>query len=693
MSRISIWTCCLCFLGTFATSHAASAAANPDYIEGEVLVIFKGSVGQPSTASVLARHQLRLDKHFKWLSDRRGQQMGLVRAKNRNTAALLEELRKEPSIQTVEPNYLRHVFGQQQFNDPMFSQLWGLQNSGQSVKGVNGVQGADVRFSAAWALANTTTNPPVVAVIDTGVYYTHPDLASNMWVNPGERPANGVDDDGNGYVDDVNGYNFYAGNGNPSDSGEHGTHVSGTIAACANNGIGVVGVNWRAKIMALCCSGDGSNLSDSAVIEAVQYAAMMKSRGVNVVAINASYGGSSFSSVEQAAIQTAGDAGIVFCAAAGNDASDNDTTPTYPAGYRLPNMIVVGASDSTDSLASFSNYGAGTVDLCAPGVNILSTTPPGVTSRVEVASQVLAADQFDYAGTTSGLRATLYDCGFGFPSNFTSQVRGNIAVISRGAGLYFSEKVAHAMGAGAVGAIIYNNVAGSFSGTLQYPSNWIPAVSISQSDGLALVPTLPAPGTIFSAVDPLNVYAYLSGTSMATPHVSGAVAFAALNFPDDTVVQRIQRILRGVDSVPALAGKVSTGGRLNLLRIVDSDGNQLPDWWEMAAFGVPSGVDPAADPDGDGFTNLQEYQADTNPLDPASCLRLTSIHAENGQVRVQWSGGTQARQFVQRTTTPQLPGSWTDILTNNPPTPTTGLLLDPVPSGGTAYYRLRVESR
>ncbi len=693
MCRNLFWACFLCCCSALATSYATAPSAKPDYVEGEVIVIFNRSVDLGSTASILARHQLRLDKHFKWLSDKRGQQMGLVRDKNRTTAVLLEELRKEPSIKTVEPNFLRHVFGQLQFNDPMFGQLWGLQNTGQSVKGVSGVQAADVRFSAAWALANTTTNPPVVAVIDTGVFFTHPDLSSNMWVNPGERPGNGVDDDGNGYVDDVNGYNFYAGNGNPSDSGEHGTHVSGTIAACGNNGIGVVGVNWRAKIMALCCSGDGSNLSDSAVIEAVQYAAMMKSRGANVVAINASYGGSSFSSAEQAAIQTAGDAGIVFCAAAGNDSSDNDTTPTYPAGYRLPNMIVVGASDSTDSLASFSNYGTSTVDLCAPGVNILSTTPPGVTSRVQVGAQVLAADQFEYAGTTTGLTGTLFDCGFGFPSNFTSRVVGNIAVMSRGAGLYFSEKVANAMTAGAAGAIIYNNSLTPFSGTLQYPSNWIPAVSISQSDGLALVSTLPASGTIFSARDPANVYAYLSGTSMATPHVSGAVAFTAMNFPEDTVAQRIQRILAAVDPVPGLAGKVRTGGRLNLLRIVDADGNQLPDWWELAWFGVPNGVDPAADPDGDGFTNLQEYWADTNPLDPASCLRLTGVRPENGRIRVEWSGGTQARQFLQRTMTPQLPSSWTDILTNNPPTSTTGLLLDPVASGGAAYYRLRVESR
>ncbi len=692
MSRILVWVCVLVFVNRLV-GQAAAPPARSDYIEGEAIVIFKPAVDHPSTVSVLARHGLRLEKHFKWLSDKRGQHMGLVRAKNRSTAMLLEELRKEPSIQTVEPNYLRHAFGNFQFNDPLFSQLWGLQNTGQSVQGVNGFQGADVRFSAAWNLANTSTNPPVVAVIDTGVYYMHPDLASNMWVNPGEIAGNGVDDDGNGYIDDLNGYNFYAGNGDPSDSGEHGTHVSGTIAACGNNGIGVVGVNWRARIMALCCSGDGSTLSDAAIIEAVQYAAMMKSRGVNVVAINASYGGSSFSSAEQAAIQAAGDAGIVFCAAAGNDASDNDTTAVYPAGYCLANMIVVAASDLHDALAGFSNYGANTVDLCAPGVNILSTTPPGITSLVQVASQVFAADPFEFAGTTAGLTATLFDCGFGFPSNFTSQVSGNIAVISRGAGLYFSEKVANAMAAGAIGAIIYNNTATSFSGTLQYTSNWIPAVSISQADGLALLPSLPESGTIFSFRDPRNVYAYLSGTSMATPHVSGAVAFAAMNFPGDTVTQRIQRVLGGVDPIAGLTGKVRTGGRLNLLRTVDADGNQLPDWWEMAFFGVPSGVDPGAGPDGDGFTNLQEYWADTNPLDPASYLRLTSIHAENGQVRVQWSGETQARQFLQRTMTPQLPGSWTDILTNNPPTSTTGLLLDPVASSGAAYYRLRVESR
>ncbi len=693
MSRILLWIIVFCFFTRLANAQPPAPASTGDYVEGEVIVIFKSSVDLGSARRVLAGHALSLDKHFRWLSEKRGQHMGLVRGNGQTTAALLKQLRNEPSVETVEPNYLRRALGGQTVNDPLFPQMWGLQNTGQAVQGMTGIEGDDIRFSAAWGLARASTNPPVVAVVDSGVYYTHPDLASNLWVNPGEIAGNGVDDDGNGYVDDVHGYNFYANNGDPSDSGLHGTHVSGTVAACGNNGVGVVGVNWRARIMALCVSGDGSSFSDAAIVEAIQYAAMMKSRGVNVVAINASYGGSSASTAESAAIQSAGDVGIIFCAAAGNDTNNNDTTVFYPAGYRLSNMLVVAASDQNDALANFSNYGATTVDLAAPGVNIVSTTPPGISSQVEIGSQVYQADALTYAGTTPGLTAALYDCGLGFPSNFTSQVRGNIALISRGT-LYFSEKVANAMAAGAVGAIIYNNAAGLFSGTLQYASNWIPAVSISQADGRALLSSLPARATIFSARDPLNIYAYLSGTSMAAPHVAGAVAFAAMNFPDESVAQRRQRILAAVDPVPALSGKVRTGGRLNLLRVVDADGNGLPDWWEQANFGVLTGTDPTADPDGDGFNNLQEYWADTNPRDKSSCLRFTSIRPDNGRLRVEWSGGTQARQYLQRTATPEVPGSWTDILTNQPPTALSGFFVDPASAAnGASYYRLRVEGQ
>ncbi|MEI9866539.1 MAG: S8 family peptidase [Limisphaerales bacterium] len=275
-----------------------------------------------------------------------------------------------------------------------------MQNLGQQVNGFAGTASADIRFVPAWDLARTTTNPVVVAVVDTGTDYTHPDLTNNMWINPGEVAGNGLDDDGDGYMDDVYGYNFADNLPYPSDSGIHGTHVAGTIAAIGNNQLGVIGVNYQAKVMALRVSSDGNSISTAAEIEALEYAVMMKGKGVNLVAINASYGGGGYTESEQDAIQAVGDAGIIFCAAAGNDASDNDTTEFYPANYRLTNMIVIAASDQNDALASFSDYGANTVDLAAPGVNILSLSPvsqPGKTTIVQQGSTTFEASELTYS--------------------------------------------------------------------------------------------------------------------------------------------------------------------------------------------------------------------------------------------------------------------------------------------------------
>lgn len=211
----------------------------------------------------------------------------------------------------------------------------------------------------------TGSTSVVVAVIDTGVDYTHKGLDSNLWVNPGEVAGNGIDDDGNGFVDDIYGYDFANDDSNPMDDNGHGTHVSGTIVSTAN-----------CSVMCLkFLDSDGAGyLSDA--IAAVNYATMMRSHyGVNVRVDNNSWGGGSFSSAMQSAITASGDAGILFVAAAGNDGTNNDATAEYPANYTSPNVISVAASTKTNTLADFSNYGATTVDIAAPGVSIVSTTP------------------------------------------------------------------------------------------------------------------------------------------------------------------------------------------------------------------------------------------------------------------------------------------------------------------------------
>ena len=211
-----------------------------------------------------------------------------------------------------------------------------------------------------------------MAVLDSGADLVHPDLAANIWVNPGEIAGDGIDNDGNGYVDDINGIDPFDGDVDPTDIDGHGTHVSGTIAAVGDNGIGITGINWNAKIMpvrvcgVVVCSG-------AAILEGIDYVTTMKSQGTNIVASNNSYGGGGASFAIQNAIQANINVGVPFVAAAGNNGLNNDFFPFFPANYDLDGIISVAATDNRDQLAFFSNYGAAGVDIAAPGVNTLST--------------------------------------------------------------------------------------------------------------------------------------------------------------------------------------------------------------------------------------------------------------------------------------------------------------------------------
>jgi len=667
-----------------------------EYVEGEALVTFTPGQSAPAVSRILANHSLAWSKHYDWFSRQRGKHFGLVRDTRRTTAQLIVELSREPGVESVETNYIRRVSAVIP-SDAYFSQLWALQNTGQPVNGAAGASGADIKFPAAWALSHAATNSVIVAVVDTGVELHHPDLVSNLWVNPGEIPNNGIDDDGNGYVDDVNGYDFADGVPSPQDSGFHGTHVSGTIAAMGNNQIGTIGVNYLAKIMALKVSNDGSSISTSSEIEAIQYAAMMKGRGVNVVAINASFGGGGSNSAEYASIDMAGTAGIVFCNAAGNSSVNHDTTAVYPGSYRLPNMIVVAATDQTDSLASFSDYGPGTVDIGAPGVNILSLAPTNYPTSTPVSCYAkrgaasYSGEPLTFAGSTSGITGEMYNCGLGNPSDFPAAVSNNIAVIQRGT-LTFVSKVANAMNAHATAVVVYNNAAGNFSGTLQYASNWIPAISISQADGQSLAAAIPGNGTVVNLVL-TNLYQFLDGTSMATPHIAGAVAFAAMNFPAETVSQRIARVLTNADANPNLQGFVSGARRLNLQRMVDTDLNGLPDWWELQYFGHLTGTNPNADPDSDGMSNLAEFLAGTNPTNASSNLRLVAnVPPSPSGFVVTWPSEAGIKYRLLRATN-FVTGFNAIVATNIAATPPTNSYTDTVapPNRGQLFYRLEVE--
>jgi subtilisin family serine protease/fibronectin type 3 domain-containing protein len=284
--------------------------------------------------------------------------------------AALDALRRNPHVLYAEPDYIVRATGVA--SDPLFANQWDFHNTGQT----GGTLDADMDAPEAWD-ATTGSGSTVVAVIDTGVDYLHPDLAANMWFNSDEVPGNGIDDDANGYIDDIHGYDFYNNDANPLDDHSHGTHVAGTIGAVGNNGTGIAGTNWNVQIMALKFLGaDGSGTTSDA-IEAIRYAI---DNGAHIS--NNSWGGDPFSQSLYDAIRDARDVGHIFVAAAGNGnfigfGIDNDATPFYPAGYDLDNIVAVAATDHRDDLAIFSNYGATTVDLGAPGVSILSTTPGG----------------------------------------------------------------------------------------------------------------------------------------------------------------------------------------------------------------------------------------------------------------------------------------------------------------------------
>ncbi len=286
-------------------------------------------------------------------------------------AQAVRDLERDPAVLYAEPNAPRVAFAAP--NDRFFGLQWGLRNTGQLVRGTGGTPGADIDAPAAWD-ATTGSRTVVVGVIDSGADTAHPDLAANLWRNPGESGAgqatNGRDDDGNGFVDDVNGWDFVEKDAQPLDAEGHGTHVAGTVGAQGGNAIGVTGVAQSSSLMVLRSVGATGSGTVADVLTAYAYAARNGARVVNL-----SFGGDTGSRAERDAMTAA--SGVLFVAAAGNDGADNDTTGIFPCNYELVNVVCVGASDRNDALASFSNRGARTVDLAAPGVDIASTYPDG----------------------------------------------------------------------------------------------------------------------------------------------------------------------------------------------------------------------------------------------------------------------------------------------------------------------------
>jgi subtilisin family serine protease len=340
---------------------AVATAAASDYVPGQLLVKYR--------AGLEARGRLAVES------------LGSVRTLHRFTLVPIDHvelpagesvedaiarLRRDPAIEYAEPNYRIHI--DRVPNDPRFPELYALRNTGQG----GGTPGADIHATAAWDVG--TGNPALkIGVLDTGIDYTHPDLAVNVWTNSAEaNGAIGVDDDSDGYIDDIHGYDFVNNDGDPMDDNGHGTHVAGTLAAVGDNSIGVTGVCWGARLVPIkCLDNFGGGVVDN-VIGALEFAV-----AVGVRLTNNSWSGAQNSQALVDAILAAGQAGQLFIAAAGNSGADLDVSPNYPSSFNSGYIISVAATDSHDRLAPYSNYGVGTVDMAAPGDSILSTMVGG----------------------------------------------------------------------------------------------------------------------------------------------------------------------------------------------------------------------------------------------------------------------------------------------------------------------------
>jgi subtilisin family serine protease len=348
-----------------------SSAEQAQYVPGEVIVKFLDSASKATVAA--AGGQM-----IKSFAGGEGRVQHLKLNKGETVEDALERYRHSPAVEYAEPNYIHQLAAIP--NDTKFTSLWGLHNTGQN----GGTADVDIDAPEAWDITTGSSNV-IIGVIDTGTAYGHPDLAANMWRNPGEIPNDGIDNDGNGLVDDVFGYDFGNGDSDPMDPVGHGTHVAGTIGAVGNNNSGVTGVMYKVKLMALKASDVGSSLPDDAILQAIDYA---KRNGARV--INASFTRTGICSrSEYDALSDLNRAGVMVLAAAGNDTlnSDDDDKRVFPAGYSienkgcgavlpaLPNVISVAAIDQRGDKAGFSNFGLTSVQIAAPGVDINSTAP------------------------------------------------------------------------------------------------------------------------------------------------------------------------------------------------------------------------------------------------------------------------------------------------------------------------------
>ncbi|MEW6586966.1 MAG: S8 family serine peptidase [Nitrospirota bacterium] len=564
------------------------------YVPGEILVKFKAKT--PAYEMMALHREIGVSRVTEL--DRVGVQRILLSGSSSVDEAI-RYYRSDPNVEYAEPNYIvrKAVIP----NDPGFGEIWGLSNTGQT----GGLSDADIDGPEAWDLT-TGTPSIIIAVVDSGVAYGHPDLAQNIWRSAVEIEGNGLDDDHNGYADDIYGWDFIDGDGYPEDLDSHGTHVAGIIASRGNNGIGGTGVMWSAAIMSvrfLGVSGVG-NVADAA--EAIIYAA---DNGARI--INASWGGYDYSNTLYNAIDYARSKGVMLVAAAGNDAVNSDITPFYPAGFNLANIISVAASDSIDNLAYFSNYGPGSVDLAAPGVEIYSTLPVlSFGTPVTVYSENFDGASGDLpllgwrkggvnatwaitAGTGVNGTNSLEDSPGGNYSADTDSWAGYLTPISSAKNNRYALSF---LWRGHIDPLTFDflQVMYSVDGTNwtavawtdgDTDGNFVPfsTSSITEAadlyDGFYIGVGMKTDSTLQGAgayVDDLHVqqqtvtiggYTYefrgWSGTSLAAPYVSGVAGLILSNNPSLSYSDVRNIILNSVDKKVSLLGLTAAGGRVN----------------------------------------------------------------------------------------------------------------------------------
>ena len=564
-----------------ADDPRASSSGDLGYVRGEVIVGYRPGAGRPARAGARGATRTTVEER---LEIPRAELLEI--AGNRSPERVARELESLPAVAYAQPNYYRRAA--EIPDDPAFGTLWGIDNTGQLVRGEAGIAGADVSALDAWEIT-TGSDAVTVAVADTGVDSSHPDLAANI-------AAGGYD-----FVDD---------DADPADPNGHGTHVAGTIAAEAGNATGVAGVAPGVSLVPIRVLGANGIGTDEDIANGFDWAA-----GNGAQIVNASLSGEGEAPLIEAAIEAAPD--TLFVVAAGNEGSDNDAVPNFPCSNTSPNLICVAATDQSDELAGFSNYGGESVDLAAPGVDVNSTMPAGVVREFffdgfeESIGGVWApgGDPAEWARIHSPRHSggwSLADSPDGpYPAEANTWIDSPSFSLEGGSDCELSYWIDMQLDPG--DSIVFEGSDDGIDWDYLNPIGWAGSATgflthnASQLDGEPAAQIsfrLVAPGgedpvgagvhfddvsVTCTAADP--GYDFSSGTSMATPHVSAAAALLLSDQSEAGVADLRDAILNSVDEVPALAGSVATGGRLNAFRTL------LP---QTEITGGPEG--PTSDP-------------------------------------------------------------------------------------------------